>query len=232
MSKFLMTVGACLFALILGGCASRLAEAPAAPAQPYATRGGPPETVLKEQVAVTLAKIQQLQRLYPLYRAAATTPGFQCPLDKDGTCHVTVTVFQAIGNGINYCIGVAPEFVVIAGKNRAMQIQWELQLVSAQSGSPLPWTDVTPTGSTLDFLGDGEHGILIMKNIYEGGNPNKPQLKDGKRVKVNGVDNTGFLIKNEHRENGTATYLPIIVHTVDGKPALCGSPDPIIYNVD
>ena len=44
-----------------------------------------------------------------------------------------------------------------------------------------------------------------MRNIYEGGNPNKPQLKDGKRVKLNSVDNTGYQIKNEHKENGTAT---------------------------
>ena len=27
-------------------------------------------------------------------------------------------------------------------------------------------------------------------------------------VKLNSVDNTGYLIKNEHKENGTATYLP------------------------
>jgi hypothetical protein len=38
-------------------------------------------------------------------------------------------------------------------------------------------------------------------------------------------------MKNEHKENGTATYLPIVVHTDNGLPTLCGTPDPIIYNV-
>lgn len=234
MSRYPMALGACLTAMLLAGCASRTSEVPAFLAQPYSQRGGPPQTDLKEQVRVTLEKIQQVQKTYPLYRAAATTPGFQCVLDNNGICHVDVTVFQATDNstGLRYCIGVAPEFVIINEKLKPKQIQWELRLISAKDATTLPWTDVTPPGSTLAFLGDEEHGILIIKNIYDGGNPNKPQLKDGKRVKWNGVDNTGFLIKNEHKANGTASYLPIIVHTEGGKPALCGSPDPIIYNVD
>jgi len=233
MSRFPIAIGASLVASLLGGCATQTAETSAAQAKPIATRDGPPPaTTLKEQGAVTLERIQQVQKTYPLYRTAASTPGFECKLVND-VCHVTVTVFQATdgSTGLKYCIGIAPEFVIIKGKTKFKQIQWELQLVSAQTNQPLPWTDVTPAGSTLGFLGDDEHGILLMKNIYEGGNPNKPQLKDGKRVKWNGVDNTGYLISNLHKENGTATYLPIIVHT-DGKPALCGSPDPAIYNVD
>ena len=231
MSRFPIAIGVSLVVSLLGGCATQSAETSAAQAKPLATRDGPPPaTALKEQAAVTLERIQQVQKTYPLYRAAASTPGFECTLVND-VCHVTIDVFQATDGSLKYCIGVAPEFVIIKGKHRAKQIQWELRLLSGLNGSPIPWTDVTPPGSTLGFLGDDEHGILLMKNIYEGGNSNKPQLKDGKRIKWSGVDNTGYVINNLHKENGTATYLPIIVHT-DGKPALCGSPDPAIYNVD
>jgi hypothetical protein len=234
MSRFPIAIAACLVPSLIAGCALPTAERSAARAVPTATRSEPPKTALKEQTRITLERIQQVRKSYPLYRTAASTPGFECQLDKDDVCHIRVDVFQATdeSTGLKYCIGVAPEYVIIKGKPKAKDIQWELQLVSEDTGAPLPWGDVTPQNSTLGFLGDKEHGILIIKNIYEGGNPNKPQLKDGTRVKWNGVDNTGYRIKNDHKENGTATYLPIIVHTVGGVPGLCGSPDPAIYNVD
>jgi hypothetical protein len=162
--------------------------------------GPPPDSaVSKEQVKVTLEKIQQIQKAFPLYRAAVATPGFLCALDSDHYCHVTVTVFQSTdaNTGLDYCIAVAPEFVKILGKNQAKQ---------------------------------------ILQNIYEGGNPNKPQLKDGKRGKspTDASDKTKFNMRDEHKETGPATYLPIIVHTVNvggvDQVALCGTPDPTIYN--
>ena len=62
-----------------------------------------------------------MQKAYPLYRTAASTPGFLCQLDKDDVCHVPVTVFQAtdISTGLKYCIGIAPEYVIIKGRPKA-----------------------------------------------------------------------------------------------------------------
>ena len=234
MSRFPIAIGASLVASLFGGCATQTAEVPVAQAQPRVMRGPPDINVPKEQIKVTLEKIQQVQKAYPSYRAAVATPGFQCVV-VDDVCSVKVTVFQATDNSTNlkYCIAIAPEYVIIRGKNQAKRILWELELVNPQTGSPLPWSSITPTGSTLDFLGDGDRGILLLQNIYEGGNPNKPQLKDGKRGKTptDPTDKTKFHMKNEHKENGTATYLPVVVHTDNGQPSLCGTPDPIIYNV-
>ena len=237
-------VAACLAVLLLYGCATSTKEAPATQAQPGAasarglTREPPPfdlNKVPKEQQKVTADKIKQVQRSYPAWREAAVTQGFQCQLDADNFCHITVTVFQAKNTTANvfYCMAVAPEYVIIRGKGAAKQIVWELQFVD-ESGTPRPWSDVQPMGSTIDFLDDGDRGILILSNIFEGGNPNRPQLKDGKRGKSpsDATDKTKFNMRNEHKENGTATYLPIVVHTDSGKVALCGTPDPIIYNVN
>lgn len=245
MSRNSMTFAACLVASFLSGCAAPMGEAPNGPATTTATtasarsqsRAMPnelPKTDLKAQTQVTFESIQLIQKLYPLYRLAITTPGYNCQLDKDYICHVRVDVFQATdsSSGLRYCIGIAPEYIIIKGKAKAKRIQWELQLLSGFNGNPVPWKDVSPQGSTLGFLGDEEHGLLILKNIYENGDHQKPQLKEGKRIKWNGVDDTAYVIKNDHRENGTATYLPIIVHTVGDQPALCGAPDPAIYNVD
>jgi hypothetical protein len=238
---------ACLAVLLLYGCATSTTEAPSTQAQPGAASARalskepkvPPfdlSKVAKEQPKVTADKIQQVQRLYPAWRQAAVTDGFQCPLDANNFCHVTVTVFQAKNTTANvfYCMAVAPEYVIIRGKGTAKQIVWELQLVD-ETGKQLTLpNDVQPPGSTIDFLDDGDRGILILTNIFEGGNPNKPQLKDGKRGKAPGdtSDKTKFNMRNEHKEIGTATYLPIVVHTVNGNVALCGTPDPIIYNVN
>jgi hypothetical protein len=241
MSRIPLAIGTFLVASLFAGCAAPTSEAqPAAQAQSRAMRVGPPpdSAVAKEQVKVTLEKIQQIQKAFPLYRAAVATPGFLCALDSDHYCHVTVTVFQSTdaNTGLDYCIAVAPEFVKILGKNQAKQIVWEMQLIDPKTGNTLPWSAVQPAGSTLAFLDDGDRGIMILQNIYEGGNPNKPQLKDGKRGKspTDASDKTKFNMRDEHKETGPATYLPIIVHTVNvggvDQVALCGTPDPTIYN--
>lgn len=200
------------------------------------SRALPDGFIPKEQQLVTVERMQLIQKSFPLWRAAAATKGFECVPDDDHQCHVRVTVFQGtdVNTGDDYCIGVAPAFVKLTGKNTAKTIVWELYLVDPATGKDLPWSSVTPSLSTLDFLGDGDRGILIIQNIYQNNDHTKPQLKNGKRgTPANAGDEHKFNMMNEHKENGVATYLPVIVHTINGVDiSLCGTPDPIIWNVN
>jgi len=246
------TIGPCLLALFVVGCAGPTAEVSGSDRPtskvtgterqiPVIVRGAPPQGPLpKEQQSISVELIQKALLAYPVWRVSIATPGFECALDAQDVCHVKITVFQSIDTSTNpittYCMGVAPRYVLIRGKTKAKKIKWELELVDPKTGAVLTWNKVEPPGSTLDFLGDEDHGILIMQNIYD--NQNKPQLKEGKRGKDSaGNSDRTYSMKNDHKENGTATYLPIIVHTLNPglateEVALCGTPDPVIYNVN
>jgi hypothetical protein len=190
-----------------------------------------PTTDLREPQKVMVERMQLIQRTFPLWRAAAVTRGYLCVLDDHAVCHIPITVFQATtkvrgtdgsDTNVDYCIGIAPEFVIIRERNKPKQILWEVKVIDPDTGMP---SSATPTGSTLDFLGDGDRGILMLQNIFD--SQGRPQLRDGKRA-----SSGTFNISNDHRENGTATYLPVVVHTVNGEVSLCGTPDPTIYNVN
>jgi hypothetical protein len=236
MQFFSASLGSILIALLLQGCTSMESQGSAgrdAPSPPSKLkRYNPPLTASTKQELVTVERLQQIQRTYPLWREAVSTAGYQCPAGP--TCVVIIQVYQGtdVNSGDDYCIGVAPKFILVRKQDKVKLIVWQLQLIDPASGSPLLWSTL-PSGTSLDFLGDGDRGILITQNIDDGhGNP---ALKDGRRGPAPGdtSDTRMFNVRHMHDVMGTAIYLPVIVYSVGGYvDSLCGTPDPTIYNVN
>jgi len=189
---------------------------------------------VKPEISAT--RLAQIRKNFADYRAAAYTDGIECKPDDDGVCQNRVTIYMYQWTDANgtFCMGLVPKFILIGGTPSAKpkRIIWELKPLD-------PTVPVVPAGSNFEFLGDGDHGILVFRNIGTGGNE---QLKNGKRGSgpagggPPNMDPDKFHMMNMHTKIGTAAYLPIIVHKVpvggDFEYGICGTPDPLIYNVN
>ena len=218
-------------ALFAQGCAMQPEKAPASQQREAPTMSRDmPSIITEQQLAQLKAIYPELHREYSKFREVATVTTYvPCATLSDEYMCIPITLFQwyeASGAG-PYCVGIVPAVVKLPGTlpgNGEKKIAWQLVLRD-------PTAPVLPTGSYFEFLGDGDQGILVFKNI---GNGATRQLDHGQR---HPTTNTRFRITNKHTKTGTASYLPIVVHVVpatdpaeDDKVGLCGTPDPRIVN--
>ena len=122
---------------------------------------------------ITKDRLIQIEKDYWRVRSLLYTNPIDCPTGPE--CRVPIYLYQfSDANGV-HCVGLLPKSVKFPGTapgNNAKRIVWELQLLFA--------TPLIPPNSWFEFLGDGDQGILVFKNIVGNSAAGGKQLKDGK----------------------------------------------------
>lgn len=215
-SRFL---GASLLALLGQVCSAQSQVQPMA--QEPAPRAPAPRS---SDFVITPAIVEKALRYAQSVRALFTER-VECNPTGNVCDRVKIYIVQPSDANGTYCVGLIPEIIHFGGTslgNSQKTIVWEI----------VPPVSPVPAGSTFEFYGEKEHGIVVLNDA------NPAQLKGGKLGNANtgNVDPGFYNMKNDHKKPVDAAYLPIIVQKIPAsgpdaaKVALCGTPDPRILN--
>jgi hypothetical protein len=213
-------VAACVLALLS-------VSAVAAPPNEKAKRSKQP-IVYSERSNITITDEQKAQFLkFMELRSVLFTSPVTCAIQVGGVCVIEVpVVLVSDSSGTEYCVGLFPETVSLAGTTSTdteKTVVWALSPVNPP-----------PAGTTFTFYDASKYltkapGIIILsdknKQMHSGA------LGDG----TTPVNPTRWRLKNKHTIIGEAVYIPVVVRTDNAgttmeKVSVCGTPDPRIAN--
>lgn len=200
----------------------------AAPANEKAKRSKQPPIVYSERSHITITDEQKAQFLkFMELRSVLFTSPVTCAIQVGGVCVIEVpVVLVSDSSGTEYCVGLFPETVSLAGTTSTdteKTVVWALSPVNPP-----------PAGTTFTFYDASKYltkapGIIILsdknKQMHSGA------LGDG----TTPVNPTRWRLKNKHTIIGEAVYIPVVVRTDNAgttmeKVSVCGTPDPRIAN--
>jgi hypothetical protein len=142
----------------------------------------------------------------------------ECNSSTDTCQTVMIDIIQSTFGNDTSCLGLIPEEIHFPKEDRGhpRTIVWGIRPPSS-----------TVPAARFTFYDEKDHGIVVLNDT------NPPELKDGKlgNGQQGNQDPAFYNIRNQHNQQATISYLPIILKTDStGSVAVCASPDPRIVN--